>query len=245
MTGKRWKAFKLISMVLVLAAFVCAVAGEKANSFTMWMKLSLIAIVSGVYLFLFIRASKNLHSFVSEMETQLDLTERDSLYKFPAPAVIIDSSGIVIWYNKAFGEKVYTGDAFGVPISSIIDIDLSKTQNNIDTIVEYRSEQYRISAITTEKGHPSTCWKAAFLRKNSPEQFSLSVPGRLPFVVCSVTESICEQVCHRVGAVGVNEHSHTVGYRGNDAILPGFTGIRIKRAAVCLGVDSALPAARF
>lgn len=126
MTGKRWKAFKLISMVLVLAAFVCAIVGEEANSFTMWMKLCLIAIVSGVYLFLFIRASKNLHSFVSEMKSQLDLTERDSLYKFPAPAVIIDNNGIIVWYNKAFGENVYSEDAFGVPITNIIDIDLEK-----------------------------------------------------------------------------------------------------------------------
>lgn len=151
MTGKRWKAFKLISMVLVLAAFVCAIVGEEANSFTMWMKLCLIAIVSGVYLFLFIRASKNLHSFVSEMKSQLDLTERDSLYKFPAPAVIIDGNGIIVWYNKAFGENVYSEDAFGIPITNIIDIDLEKTRQNIDTVVTYRSEQYRISAVTTEK----------------------------------------------------------------------------------------------
>lgn len=82
-------------MVLVLAAFVCAIVGEEANSFSMWLKLLLVAIISAVYLALFISASKNLHSFVSEMESQLDLTERDSLYKFPAPAVIVDADGTI------------------------------------------------------------------------------------------------------------------------------------------------------
>ena len=99
LTGKRWKAFKLVSVLLVLAAFVCAVLGESAGSFTLWTKLGLIACVAAAYLVLFIAASRNLHSFVSEMESQLDLTERDSLYKFPAPAVIIDGSGTIIWYN--------------------------------------------------------------------------------------------------------------------------------------------------
>ncbi|MCI5751643.1 MAG: DHH family phosphoesterase [Oscillospiraceae bacterium] len=151
MTGKRWKAFKIISMVLVLTAFVCAVVGESAGSFSMWLKLLLTAIVSAVYLVLFISASKNLHSFVSEMKSQLDLTERDSLYKFPAPAVIIDTDGTIVWYNKAFGEEIYTDDAYGVPITRIIDIDLSKTQNNMNTTVEYMSGQYKVSAVTTEK----------------------------------------------------------------------------------------------
>ncbi len=143
-------------MVLVLAAFVCAVAGEKPNSFTMWMKLCLIAIISGVYLYLFISATKNLHSFVTEMKSQLDLTERDSLYKFPAPAVIIDANGIVIWYNKAFGERITSEDAYGLPITGIIDIDLDKTHESKEEAVEYTTDRYRITAVTTEKKDSST-----------------------------------------------------------------------------------------
>ena len=156
LTGKRWKAFKLVSVLLVLAAFVCAVLGESAGSFTLWTKLGLIACVAAAYLVLFIAASRNLHSFVSEMESQLDLTERDSLYKFPAPAVIIDGSGTIIWYNKAFSEEIYTNDAYGVPITSIIDINIEETHSKKDVTVEYMSEKYRVSAVTTEKHDTNT-----------------------------------------------------------------------------------------
>lgn len=153
MKGKRWKAFRLVSMLLVLAAFVCAIAGEESvNSASLWTKLGIISSVSIAYLVLFIASTRNLHSFVSSMESQLDITERDSLYKFPAPAVIVDTDGIIIWYNKAFSEEIYSSDdAYGVDISRIIDIDMTETKENKDVTIEYMSGKYRVSAVTTEK----------------------------------------------------------------------------------------------
>ena len=151
MTGRGWRIFKLISMLLVAASVSCAFALAGVDEVRFWAMLGIISCISLAYLVLFLQCEKNLHSFVSEMESQLNLTERDSLYKFPAPALIVDSDGIIIWFNKAFTDRIHTADAYGVPLKKIIDIDLAPTYSQIDTVVEYHTGHYRIRAVTTEK----------------------------------------------------------------------------------------------
>lgn len=151
MTGKGWRYFKLISMLLVAAAMSCAFCIAGTDEVKFWVMLAIISLVSLAYLALFIRCERNLHSFVSEMESQLNLTERDSLYKFPAPAVITDSDGIIIWFNAAFVKQFGFADAYGVHLSKIIDIDLSSATEKLDTVVEYHSGHYCVRALTTEK----------------------------------------------------------------------------------------------
>ena len=151
MTGKQWLAFKLVSILLVVVSMASAFALSETQPAMFWMMLCITALTAIAFLALFSAAQKNLHHFVTEMESQLNVTERDSLYKFPAPAVIIDSDGIIVWYNISFSENVYSADAFGVDIRSVIDIDLDKVMANKETTVDFEASHFRISAITTEK----------------------------------------------------------------------------------------------
>ncbi len=151
MTGKRWAAFRMISMLLVILSLVSAFAVSEYNESLFWLLLGITALTALAYLVLFSAAQKNLYHFVTEMESQLNLTERDSLYKFPAPAVIVDTDGTIIWYNLAFTEQVSGNDCFGLNINKIININLDKTKENKNTTVEYLSSHYKVSAVTTEK----------------------------------------------------------------------------------------------
>ncbi len=151
MTGKGWKLFKLISMLIVVTAMACAFCISKYDETTFWLMLGSVSIVAIAYLLLFLRFERNVHSFVSEMESQLNLTERDSLYKFPAPALIVDKDGIIVWFNKAFTEQIHSEDAYGVHLNSIIGINLEETFEQKDIIIEYQAGHYRITAVTTEK----------------------------------------------------------------------------------------------
>jgi c-di-AMP phosphodiesterase-like protein len=94
---------------------------------------------------------QDFHRFVADSDVKWGLIERDSLYRFPAPALVADSDGMSIWYNIAFSEKVLSDDAFGFPVSRFFDIDLSRTQNAPNTVIEYTSANLRIRAITSEK----------------------------------------------------------------------------------------------
>jgi c-di-AMP phosphodiesterase-like protein len=94
---------------------------------------------------------QDFHRFVADSDVKWGLIERDSLYRFPAPALVADSDGIIIWYNIAFSEKVLSDDAFGFPVSRFFDIDLARSQNAPNTVVEYTSANLRIRAVTSEK----------------------------------------------------------------------------------------------
>jgi c-di-AMP phosphodiesterase-like protein len=94
---------------------------------------------------------QDFHRFVADTDVKWGLIERDSLYRFPAPALVADSDGIIIWYNISFSEKVLSDDAFGFPVSRFFDIDLSRSQNAPNTVVEYTSANLRIRAVTSEK----------------------------------------------------------------------------------------------
>ncbi len=141
----------MVSLLLVVVSLACAFSLYDTDEVRFWTLLAITALTALAFLTLFSASQKNLHKFVTEMESQLNLTERDSLYKFPAPAVIIDSEGIIVWYNIAFTEQVYGGDAFGLHITKIIDLDLQKTLENKNVTVSYETGHFRISAVTTEK----------------------------------------------------------------------------------------------
>ena len=138
-------------MLLVVVALASAFSVAEVDEVKFWTLLCITALTALSYLVLFAASQKNLHKFVTEMESQLNLTERDSLYKFPAPAIIVDGEGIIIWYNIAFTEQVYGGDAFGLHLSKIIDIDLEKAMSNKNVTVDYQTSHFKISAVTTDK----------------------------------------------------------------------------------------------
>lgn len=151
MTGKKWLAITLAAMALVIVSIVSAFFVLDASEVKFWTMLCVTAFVALVFLLLFGSGQSNVHKFVDEMESQLNLSERDSLYKFPAPAIIVDADGIIVWYNLAFTKEVYSEDAFGLHLSKIIDIDLEKALSNKNVTVSYQSSHYKISAVTTEK----------------------------------------------------------------------------------------------
>lgn len=151
MNGKRWAAFKLVSMLLVIVSLASAASVARYNEVLFWSLLCITALTAIAYLTLFLSSQKNLHRFVADMESQFDLAERDALYKFPAPAVIIDSDGIVIWYNIAFTEQVSEDEAFGTHISRLIEFDLDKAKSGKSVTVEYRGEYFKVSAYSAEK----------------------------------------------------------------------------------------------
>lgn len=151
MTGKKWLAITLAAMALVIVSIVSAFFVLDASEVKFWIMLCVTAFVALVFLLLFGSGQSNVHKFVDEMESQLNLSERDSLYKFPAPAIIVDADGIIVWYNLAFTKEVYSEDAFGLHLSKIIDIDLEKALSNKNVTVSYQSSHYKISAVTTEK----------------------------------------------------------------------------------------------
>ncbi|MCL2054754.1 MAG: DHH family phosphoesterase [Oscillospiraceae bacterium] len=152
MTGKRWTVFLIISMVLVSVSLICAFAlYGVVSELSFWILLGLISLSAIAFLLSFKAVCRSMRRFVTETESHLDLTERDALYRFPAPAAIVDDEGIIIWYNMAFTEQIYGPDAFGVHVSKVADINLEAVMDNVDTAVELRSDKFKVTAVASEK----------------------------------------------------------------------------------------------
>ncbi len=151
MTGKGWRAFKLVSMMLVVASIGCAFAVSKYNDWLFWVMLAVISAITLIYLYLFSLSEKNLHKFVNEIDVELDLIKKDSLYKFPEPAAVTDRNGTIVWINEAFGVQIGGEDAYGLNISSVMGIDMESLAEKGTMTVKHGTKYYEVKAIETDK----------------------------------------------------------------------------------------------
>lgn len=122
-------------------------SGKDAGRF-----LLIIAILGALLLLLeFFFFRNNTKKYIAKMSTMISKTERDSLLNFPAPAVIIDSTNTIVWYNKAFSVGIYTDDdAYGVIISEIFNIDMDKIFERSGDLICFNRRFYNVKAIHTD-----------------------------------------------------------------------------------------------
>jgi c-di-AMP phosphodiesterase-like protein len=124
---------------------------RRADELLFWILLGSTSLVAVVFLILFMITTRDFKNFLSDSDARWGMIERDSLFRFPTPAVIIGGEGLILWYNAAFREEIYTNESFGLPISDIVQVDLQKTRDNPGKMTEYFSGNFRLSAVTTEK----------------------------------------------------------------------------------------------
>jgi hypothetical protein len=67
MTGKGWRWFKAVVILLVIASLVCAFMLSQYNDFLFWVMLAVISLISIVYLLSFSSSEKNLYAFMAKM----------------------------------------------------------------------------------------------------------------------------------------------------------------------------------
>lgn len=77
---------------------------------------------------LLVVAARDYVKNVSRLAEKLTFSQKESLYNFPAPTVIINEDDEVVWTNMLFDKIVTDGDeTYGVKISEIFEIDLEKS----------------------------------------------------------------------------------------------------------------------
>ena len=153
MKGKKWLLFQVTGAALVFTAFCSAAIIIKDSEILSWTMLFVTAIVSFVFIMQFVIAQKNIHKYIAEVDEQINNTERETIYNFPAPTIIVDENGKIVWFNKRFMEYIYeSGDPFGVNIQSIIpELDLEKAAMRNGTIIECKEKYYRVCASVNKK----------------------------------------------------------------------------------------------
>ena len=153
MKGKKWLLFQVTGAALIFTAFCSAAIIIKDSELLSWTMLFVTAIVSFIFIMQFVIAQKNIHKYIAEVDEQINNTERETIYNFPAPTIIVDENGKIVWFNKRFMEYIYeSGDPLGVNIQSIIpELDLEKAAMRNGTIIECKEKYYRVCASVNKK----------------------------------------------------------------------------------------------
>lgn len=94
---------------------------------------------------------RNTKKYIVKSAAELNRTEKEALLNFPAPAVIIDEDNNIVWYNKLFGKKVFTGEeAYGLDVRELFNIDMEKSFSRDGDTVCHDGRFYTVRAIRTE-----------------------------------------------------------------------------------------------
>ncbi|MBP3271545.1 MAG: DHH family phosphoesterase [Ruminococcus sp.] len=148
---------QLLIKITTAVVAVCSIAASKllsrsADTAAEGRILFVVSIIMCIVLVLeYIFFSSNTKRYIAKSAAQLNLTEKESLLNFPAPAVIIDGDNSIVWYNKLFGRKVFPQEeAYGLNITEVFKIDMEKIFTHDGDTVCHDGHFYTVKAIHTE-----------------------------------------------------------------------------------------------
>ena len=131
--------------VITVNAVTASVINMKRDYSLSWMFLASTILSLIIIIIQIIIAQKNIHKYVLKMNKEIAITEKESLYYFPAPTIIIDENNIIVWNNKLFSERVFSDkDAYGESLTSMVDIDISKLYTKSGAVIKHDNRYYRV-----------------------------------------------------------------------------------------------------
>lgn len=146
-------AFKITLVLLIAGAYLGLFALKGYNSNAFWWIFVVVTVLSILMVIQSIIAQNNIHKFIAQMDMEINSMERESLFNFPAPTIIVDAEDTIIWYNKGFTDTIYCSDSdpFGVKLSDIIELDHERLYTADGAEVSYRDRCYKIRATRMDK----------------------------------------------------------------------------------------------
>ncbi len=148
------KKFPLALIIISVMMFLC----ELAASFMLckysvreFMAISVPATVLCI-MFIAVLAGdfRHMYRHVSRISTRLEQSGAEFMNFLPAPAVVIDDCGIVVWYNEFFREKVAAEqDIFGYSLLDYINIDIDEIRNGNECLCMVNGNSYKVRSVAT------------------------------------------------------------------------------------------------
>lgn len=109
--------------------------------------IAVVLVIVNIVLF-----GKSSLRFIASLSDRVTTKERESLYLLPAPTVILNAEGTVLWYNKFFLERMLSGqDIFGLPLDSIMELDLEKLYASGDAVIVLHDSTYQVTVTRTAR----------------------------------------------------------------------------------------------
>ncbi len=125
-----------------------------------------------------IMANDNMHKFVAELNDDISLTEKESLYSFPVASAIIDENYKIIWCNKFFSENIVCHtEPFGAEISDIFMIDTDELERNNSAPAFCEGKSYMVTSEKSRNNLTVLCFQDISDYCNLQETYRITRPS--------------------------------------------------------------------
>lgn len=174
-------AFLLLSLSSVFTS-VYIIAGNGAKNIGMAALVISLLAIAVISVYLVISENNNLR-YIAKMSRDLRVAQRETLYNFPAPVLIVDKNRTVIWVNDAFSKQLFSeSESFGLNISELFMVNFDMMFHEQGTIVRIH-ERYFVAKAVRPENDPDN-FAMIFLNdetefKNLQKEHTLSHPSVL------------------------------------------------------------------
>ncbi len=145
---------------LILAVFsLIAAFGYNDRASSGFSKLIIIIMIILIAFLVLenIAYGKHLKRTVSKLSSMIKSNEKESMRRFPAPAVIIDSDNDILWANDFFKDRLFGNvNLFGSRLDSLLNIDMQKIYAEDGDLVCIGGRFYNAIAVHSDKSKTMT-----------------------------------------------------------------------------------------
>lgn len=145
---RRGSVFFRLTVFLLIAGIICtSLLLVKENDRQSWIMFWIMSGLSLIFLIELFVISGNVKRYICKMNHDITKTQKETLYNFPAPAIIIDDTDTILWSNRFFEERVFTEkESYGKKLNELFEIDTTKLYNRNGTIIIHEGRFYRAMA---------------------------------------------------------------------------------------------------
>ncbi len=136
---------KLTVFLLALCSMAASLLLVKKDDNKSWLFFAVTCVISLVLLIEIFVVSRNVSRYIFKMDKDIALIQKESLYYFPAPTIIIDENSVIVWYNKLFEERVFTDkEAYGQKLTTLLNVDINRIYTKNGAVLKHDGRYYRV-----------------------------------------------------------------------------------------------------
>lgn len=136
---------KLTVLLLTLCGFASSLLLVEKGEPKTWFFFGVTAFISLVLLIEIIVISKNIRKYIFKMDKDIVVTQKETLYNFPAPTIIIDEDSVIVWYNRQFEERVFSDkEAYGEKLTTLLNVDINRIFTKNGVVLKHDGRYYRV-----------------------------------------------------------------------------------------------------
>ncbi len=143
-------AFLLLGISAVLSAFYI-IAGDGNKNVGIAAFIVDIVMLAVIMIYFIVSENRKL-KFIAKMSHDLKYTQRETLFNFPAPVLIVDESRTVVWVNESFSRELFSEkEAFGRKVSELFTVNFDMMFHEQGTVVKIHDRYFIARATRPER----------------------------------------------------------------------------------------------